>query len=145
MPATSRREVSRAIAALMPNILRGVQLDFFVKQGVTQTQFLVLMAIHASSRCTMGALARTIHVSLPTASGIVERLVRAGYVRRRADAHDRRQVVVELTVKSHSFIQQFQIVVSRRWEEVLRLLDQRELQAFHRVITRLNEQFTLQR
>ena len=50
----------------MPLIMRGVQLDFFVKRGVTQTQFLTLSAIRAYDRCTMGALARNLNISMPT-------------------------------------------------------------------------------
>ena len=53
----SVQTVSLAIAQLIPNIIRGVQLDFFVKRGVTQTQFLVLMSIHAGQNTSMSALA----------------------------------------------------------------------------------------
>ena len=140
MPPLTRQEVSLAIAQLMPNIIRGVQLDFFIKRGVTQTQFLLLVAIHAYGRCTMGALARSLHVRMPTATGVVDRLARAGYVRRSADPVDRRQVVVALTLKGRSFIQDFEAVIRRRWEEVLRSLSPRELIAFYHVVTKLREQ-----
>jgi DNA-binding MarR family transcriptional regulator len=133
-------EVSRAIARLMPNIIRGVQLDFFVRRGVTQTQFLVLTAIHAYQRCTMGTLAHNLHVRMPTATGIINRLVRAGIVHRFPDPDDRRQVFVELTPKGQSFIQDFQAVVRRRWEEVLVPLKPDELDAFYGVITKLTAQ-----
>jgi DNA-binding MarR family transcriptional regulator len=135
-----RQHVSHAIAQLMPNIIRGVQLDFFVKRTVTQTQFVVLIAIHGYGRCTMGMLARNMHVKMPTTSGIVDRLVRAGYVRRFPHPEDRRQVMVELTAKGQAFIRQFQAVIRRRWEEVLRSLNSDELQMFHRVITKLTQQ-----
>ena len=95
-PVTKRR-LSSAIAELMPGIMRGVRLDFFVQKGVTQTQFVVLAAILAGRRSTMGALAKSLHVRMPTMTGIVDRLVRAGYVRRSTDPHDRRQVAVEVT------------------------------------------------
>ena len=131
------QEVSFAIAQLMPHIIRGIQLDFFIKRGVTQTQFLVLSAIRAYGRCTMGTLARSLHVSLPTASGIVDRLVRSGYVRRIALPDDRRCVVVELTAKSEQFSRDFESVVRRRWEEVLTGLSPEELRAFHDVMTKL--------
>jgi len=136
----NRQHVSHAIAQLMPNIIRGVQLDFFVKRAVTQTQFVVLIAIHGYGRCTMGVLARNMHVKMPTTSGVVDRLVRAGYVRRFPHPEDRRQVVVELTAKGQAFIRQFQAVIRRRWEEVLRSLNSEELQMFHRVITKLTQQ-----
>ena len=139
MNKVSRKDVSLAMARLMPTIIRGVQLDFFLKRGVTQTQFLVLGAIRSFSRCSMGTLARSLHVSMPTASGIVDRLVRSGHVRRVPQSEDRRQVVVELTAHGQDFFRQFEQVVRRRWEEVFLALEPAELSAFHHVVTKLNE------
>ena len=144
MPPISRYDVSAAMAQLVPRIIQGVQLDFFIRQRVTQTQCLVLMAIHASEQCTMGVLARNLHVRMPTATGIVNRLARAGYVRRHPKPEDRRQVLVALTAKGHGFVQAFQAVVRHRWEEVLRSLEPGELDTFHRVITRLSSQLQRQ-
>jgi DNA-binding MarR family transcriptional regulator len=135
----TRQQASGAIANLMPHIMRGVQLDFFVKRGVTQTQFLLLASIHAYSRCTMTTLAGNLHVSMPTVSGIVDRLVRSGYLRRVPRSEDRRQVGVELTAKGRAFFQDFQAVVRRRWEEVLKTLTPTELEAFYHVLTALRE------
>ena len=143
VPVT-RKDVSLAVARLMPHIMRGVQLDFFVKQGVTQTQFLVLAAIRASVRSTMGQLARNLHVSMPTVSGIVERLVRSGYVRRVSASDDRRRVIVKLTLKGKRFFRAFESVIRRRWEEALASLEARELRAFHEVITKLRERLQTQ-
>ena len=137
-PVTKRR-LSSAIAELMPGIMRGVRLDFFVQKGVTQTQFVVLAAILAGRRSTMGALAKSLHVRMPTMTGIVDRLVRAGYVRRSTDPHDRRQVAVEVTPKGATFIRECQAVMSRRWEDVLRELEVDELQAFYGVVTKLKQ------
>lgn len=137
--AVSRKDASLAIARLIPNIMRGIQLDFFVRRGVTQTQFLVLVAIRAFGRCTMGQLARSLHVTMPTISGIASRLVRAGHIRRAPGADDRRQVVVELTAKGQTFFQAFEQIVRQRWEEVLLSLEPDELAAFYHVVTKLRE------
>ena len=140
MPAIQRRDVSAAVAQLMPHIVRGTQLEFFVRRGVTQTQFLVLMSIHAYHECTMGRLARNLHVQMPTASGIVSRLFRAGYVHRAADPSDRRQVVVRLSPKGKAFVAEFQRVIRQRWDDVLAPLASHELSAFHRILTKLHAQ-----
>lgn len=136
----SRQEASAAIAQLMPNILRGVQLDFFLNRRVTQTQLLVLLAIHGHGRCCMGTLADNLHVRMPTATGIVDRLVRLGFVRRFPCPEDRRQVLVDVTPKGLEFIRAFQSVIRRRWEEVLRLLTPQQLTAFHHAIQSLQTQ-----
>ena len=134
------KQVSEAMAQLVPNVIRGTQFDFFLKRHVTQTQFLMLMTIRACPGCTMGLVAKNLHVSMPTATGVVDRLVKSGYIRRIASSEDRRKVTVELTPKSHLFIRQFQDVVRHRWEEVLRSLDSNALEAFYNVITKLNIQ-----
>lgn len=139
MKTIGRKEVSQAVARLMPNIIRGVSIDFFVRRGVTQTQFLVLLAVHSYGRCTMGTLARNMRVRMPTATGIIDRLVRDGFVRRSPCPEDRRQVFVELTPKGRDFIRQFQRVVQRRWEDVLKILGSGELEAFFRIVTKLRE------
>lgn len=140
MPPLTRAQVSVAVSQLMPNIIRGVQLDFFLKRRTTQTQLLVLLAIRAYGRCSMGTLAHNMHVSMPTASGIVGRLVGAGFLRRCPPAQDRRRVIVELTESGRLYIQKFQDVIRRRWEEVLKSLNGGELEAFYRIITKLRDQ-----
>lgn len=138
METISPVQLSQAIAQLMPNVIRGVQLDFFVKRQVTQTQLLMLLAIRGYGHPSMGRLAHSLHVSMPTATGIASRLVRAGYVRRAPGETDRRQVLVQLTPRGEQFIRDFQSVIRRRWEEVLRSLNARELAAFYQVVTKLS-------
>lgn len=140
MNKITRQRVSQAVAQLMPNIIRGIQLDFFVKRRVTQTQLLMLLAIHAYRTACMGRLAQSLHVSQPTATGIVSRLLRAGYVRRLEDAEDRRHVMVALTPKGEEFIRAFQAVIRHRWADVLKTLEPTELEAFYRVVTKLQQQ-----
>ena len=137
MMPVSRSQTSEAVAQLMPSVIRGVQLDFFVKRRVTQTQLLMLLAIRAYAQPSMGRLAHSLHVSMPTATGIAGRLVRAGYLRRTPGETDRRQVFVQLTPKGQQFIRDFQSVIRRRWEDVLRSLNAKELAAFYQVVTKL--------
>ena len=54
-PRLTRKDVSLAVAGLMPHIMRGIQLDFFIKRGVTQTQFLLLASIRAYGRPSTGS------------------------------------------------------------------------------------------
>ena len=137
MPNT--KQVSLAVAQLMPRIIQGVHLDFLTQGSITQTQFLVLVAIHSRQKCAMNVLADSMQVSMPTISGIVDRLVKAGYVQRVAGLEDRRQVVVGLTPKGQKMIARFQVAVSTRWQEVLKGLSKVELNSFHQVVLKLTE------
>jgi DNA-binding MarR family transcriptional regulator len=129
--------VGTAMSRLVPGIMRGAQLDFFAGSGVTQTQFLVLGAIRSYPECSMGVLADNLHVSTPTMTGIVDRLVKAGYVIRKASPADRRQVQVSLTAKGAKVIERFQKIVQARWREMLALLSPEDLAGFSRAIGRI--------
>ncbi|MCB9772119.1 MAG: MarR family transcriptional regulator [Candidatus Omnitrophica bacterium] len=137
MSPVSRRDLSLAIAQLMPRIIQGVQLEFLVKRTLTQTQFLLLVAIHSRGACSMNTLAQNMRVSMPTISGIVDRLVKRGYVTRLANVEDRRQVVVDLSSKGRMMISQFQGAMSQRWEEVLKVLEQNDVEDFFRLVVKL--------
>ena len=87
----------------------------------------------------MRVLAENMQVSMPTISGIVDRLAQANYVKRIADETDRRQVKVELTKQGREFIARFQQAVSERWQEVLKALGAKDIESFYRVVTKLKE------
>ena len=140
MNPSSRENLSRSISQLMPSIIQGVHLGFLAKRSITHTQFFVLVAIHSNGRCPMSRLAANMHVSSPTISGIVDRLVKGGYVQRIEDPQDRRQVVVELSGKGRQLIEQFQSAVMLRWSEVLQALDEKEVEAFSNVISKLRKE-----
>ena len=131
---------ARAFAQLLPHIIRGVQPGSRAARDLTQRQFVVLTTLHADGRCTMGAIARSMGVAMPTATGLIHRLVQAGYVRRVDPPTDRRHVLVELTAKGEGRVQQLQAAVQQRWSDVLRPLAPRELEAFHHVVTTLHQQ-----
>jgi DNA-binding MarR family transcriptional regulator len=65
------------------------------------------------------ALAEAVAVTPPTASRLVDRLVRKGLVRRRTDRHDRRQVRIGLTEAGRQLVD---LVTERRRAEIAQLL-----------------------
>lgn len=139
MASVSRKDVSRVIVEFMPRIIRGIHIGFLSDRAVTQTQFFVVTAIHASRRCSMRVLAESMHISMPTISGIVDRLVKSGYVLRQEDPSDRRLVVVELSSRGKLLIQQFQNAAGIRWEDILKFLTAAELDSFYYLIKKLNK------
>jgi DNA-binding MarR family transcriptional regulator len=71
---------------------------------LTLGQMRALVQLHAEGPQTVGGLARSLSVSEPTASQMVERLVQRGLAERNADPADRRRAVVTLTEhSSHAF------------------------------------------
>ena len=65
--------------------------------GLTPPQLMVLSTLAQQVEVTQTAIARAVGVSQATATALVEKLARRGYVRRRRGETDRRQVWVSLT------------------------------------------------
>jgi DNA-binding MarR family transcriptional regulator len=67
--------------------------------GVTGPQRLVIRLVGRFPGMTPSHLARLLHVHPSTLTGIMKRLERHGLVRKRADARDRRRILLGLTKK----------------------------------------------
>src|SRR5436305_7371292 len=71
-------------------------------------QLKVLMVLGAKPETGMSELASSLHLTLSTVSGLVEKLVENGLAARHGDAADRRQVLVSLTAQGDAFLDHFQ-------------------------------------
>lgn len=106
---------------------------------MTQTQFLILVSLHAKGTCTMGAIASHLKVSMPTVTGLINRLFEADYIKRIPQDEDRRQIVIALTPKAHEFLKEFQTLIAKRWMEVLDVLNEKEIEQMHSIVNKLNQ------
>ena len=88
-------------------------------EEVTLTQYRSLVVLASRGPQGVASLAEAVAVTPPTASRLVDRLVRKGLVRRRADRHDRRQVRIGLTEAGRDLVDQ---VTERRRAEIAELL-----------------------
>ncbi len=71
----------------------------FHSSKITMPQFFVLESIHRTGECKMGDIAKFLSVTTAAITGIVDRLVRDGYVLRVSDPRDRRIIRIGLTAK----------------------------------------------
>jgi DNA-binding MarR family transcriptional regulator len=67
--------------------------------GVTGPQRLVVRIVGRFPGIPQGEIARLLHLHPSTLTGIVERLERGGFVRRRSDPRDRRRFLLGLTAE----------------------------------------------
>ncbi|ANZ34912.1 hypothetical protein BBK82_01285 [Lentzea guizhouensis] len=63
--------------------------------GMNWTDLQALFVLANDGPASPGELAKRVNLTSGSASRMIERLVRAGYVRRVPDPHDRRKVVIE--------------------------------------------------
>lgn len=99
----------------------------FLEIAVTMPQAKLLYLLGAAGDLHMSELVARLGVSLSTVSGLVDRVVEAGFVSRRDDPADRRQVVVGLTPAGAAFIDRFRELNARQMRELLAFLDDAEL------------------
>lgn len=72
--------------------------------GLTEPQAICLNAVNRAGELNPGQLARTVSLSPPTVTGILDRLERRGLIRRERTARDKRQVVICLTDDGRSLL-----------------------------------------
>ena len=88
-------------------------------EEVTLTQYRSLVVLASRGPQGVAALAEAVAVTPPTASRLVDRLVKKGLVRRRTDRQDRRQVRIALTETGRNLIDAVSV---RRRQEIAALL-----------------------
>jgi DNA-binding MarR family transcriptional regulator len=103
--------------------------------AVTMAQAKVLYVVAAAGSLRMSELAMRLGVTLSTASGAVDRLVDLGLLERRADATDRRQVIVALTETGAETLERMRELNQHQMRLLLERLSDEELAVIERAIS----------
>ncbi|MCX7681611.1 MAG: MarR family transcriptional regulator [Anaerolineae bacterium] len=132
-----------ALAMRFFRLMRALRQHFardLARHGLTFPQFMALLSLEkAEGPCRMGPLAAATLQSLPSMTGIVDRLVERGLVERRRDLHDRRSVVVSLTETGVQLLHQIKAERHRKLEQVLSTLSAEERTHLHAAVDRIIE------
>lgn len=106
------------MVTLLPQMIRGFarrESNYLSRGKITLPQLWVLEHLSRTENCPMNELARFLGITRPAATGLVDRLIAQGLVRRGEDPRDRRVVRVELTAKGHG-------VLANIWQQKRRML-----------------------
>jgi DNA-binding MarR family transcriptional regulator len=104
---------------------------------LTPPQLHTLLALGHEGSLAMGDLARRVAVTEKTATGLVDRLERDGFVHRVRDEADRRVVHVKLTPRGDEMYREVDAAVSAKMVRFLGLLDASDRKALLRMIAKL--------
>src|SRR5215471_3245476 len=89
------------------------------KIGINATDLNCLNILSFSGHMTAGELARATGLTTASITGVIDRLEEAGFVRRERDPHDRRRVVVRLSLdKAVSEVASVFAPMLRDWREM---------------------------
>jgi DNA-binding MarR family transcriptional regulator len=130
-PAVDRDAASRAIIAQFRAALRELRCmgtDRMRRLGVSQTHFHVVALLDRHGEMPMSRLAEMLDVSLPNASGLVDRLEEAGYIERNRVPGDRRVVVVRPTDAGRAKVAEADVLKDEMVQGLLDRLDDRQLE-----------------
>lgn len=94
-----------------------------IEEELSPAQLHTLMWLGRDAPLPMATLAQRLGVSGPTATGVVDRLEKAGFAARGSHADDRRVVLVALTDEGRTIATRLEEVAVGRLASVLGLLD----------------------
>jgi DNA-binding MarR family transcriptional regulator len=91
----------------------------WLSSDLTVAQLRVLLVLQAAGPSRMSDIATTLEVALPTATGIVDKLVKKELVVREDDPQDRRLVIARLSAGGQEIINGLWISGQRQMERLL--------------------------
>jgi len=97
---------------------------------ITMPQFICLKILEARNNCMMKELAENLQLSLGTVTGIIDRLIKAGFVERYRDDRDRRVVRVKLTKEGKKVLQKAMRKRKERLINILEKVDEADFKVF---------------
>jgi DNA-binding MarR family transcriptional regulator len=114
----------------------------------SKTEIFSLLLIEKKKEIIMTELAEYIHSPMSTATGIINRLVKKGYIVRERSELDRRIVVLKLTEKGIEEIQRLKELISEYMNKVAEKLTREEIQFLAqiagKILSILSEEFEAQ-
>jgi len=119
--------IEAQIVAALRRIMRAVDLHsrhLVHDVGLTWPQLATLRAAERLGICSLGVLARAVHLGQPTLTGIIQRLERAGYVTRSRHERDGRSVNITITPAGQELLRKAPSLLQDRFHaELAKLKD----------------------
>lgn len=106
--------------------------------NVTFAQMRVLWVLETTDARTLGEVAARLGISRPSATEVVDRLSRGGYLKRERSAEDRREVNLQLTARGRSMMDEFSRKRRERFDKLLTVISRRDVADMVASLERLN-------
>ena len=117
--------MKRSILVALRRIIRAVDLHshrLMEEHGLTGPQLAALQEIVRCGTASTRSLARSLHVSQPTITGILDRLERGGLITRTRNGTDRRAIDVAITEEGQRLLAAAPPLLQERFSEELEKL-----------------------
>lgn len=130
-------EVLKTMPLIMRSVFKKGKNDLLVKGKITLPQCIVLDILDSKNNVKMKDIAGELNVTLPATTGLIDRLVKLGMVKRAYDAKDRRIVFIVLTAKGKSGLTEIRASRKKTFEEIFSKLTQKERDDYLQILRKL--------
>jgi DNA-binding MarR family transcriptional regulator len=140
--ALSLPEFADRLNEILPAIMRKFfnrQTNEFFKGKITLPQYIVLEFLKRQEEAKMTDIAAFLGVTTAAATGIIDRLVKCGYVTRMHQPGDRRVVKIRLTAKGTEVVKKILQEKRQMIMEMFGALSQAERDEYIRILMRIQE------
>ena len=100
-------------------------------------EIFAMLLLYKSSEVTMTELVEYINVPMSTATGIVDRLVKKGYIARERSEADRRIVVLKLTEEGSNLVKNLKDLICKYLNMILQDLTEEEKQSMAHIAMKM--------
>lgn len=110
-----------------------IQLDL----AVSKTELLAMLIVDRYGEVIMSQISDFINAPLSTTTGLVNRLVKNGYLQRERSDEDRRIVTIRLTDKGKSLMTEFKVTIESYLERINAVLSAEERQVLLKIVMKV--------
>jgi DNA-binding MarR family transcriptional regulator len=142
MDNTSLNEYAQSMIEIMPEVIRGLwkrEINELTSGTITPPQIFLLIYLNKVGSARMTDAARYLSITTAAATGLVDRLVKGGYVGREYDPADRRIIKVKLTGKGHKLVDKILVHKVARIREIFGKLSERDRDDYLRILTTIKD------
>jgi DNA-binding MarR family transcriptional regulator len=118
----TKNDIVKEILDLSEKIFATIPITIppeWFSSDATIAQLRILLLLHMQSSARMSTIASELDIALPTATGIVDNLVKKDLVVRETDPRDRRAVICELSPTGQIFINKIWVSGQSQMERLL--------------------------
>jgi DNA-binding MarR family transcriptional regulator len=116
--------------------------ELLARDGLTRPQFLALKAVAENGRTPMNKISDCMSVTPSNVTGIIDRLVSNGFLRRGEREGDRRKIMMELTGKGASLYNKVYSSYEEFLESILHQMTLKERQEIKKHLVKLEKAIT---
>ncbi|MCK5706515.1 MAG: MarR family transcriptional regulator [Candidatus Aureabacteria bacterium] len=131
-------EAMRNIIDIHRSLMK-TRMSFKGMDNITIPQMASLALIEASTSLRMKDIAKGLSITLPAATGMIERLYKTGLVKRVADEKDRRVINILLTEKGKDIFKKIQFIKKKTFELIFSRLSEKDRSDYIRILKKARD------